>query len=581
MAKRREEEHRIDNEEVARVLDEIGDLLEILGESSFRVGAYHKAAMNIRSMPRSIRDVYESGELQKIPGVGAHLAERIGILITTGKLPYLEDLKKKVPPSLTELMSIPGLGGKKAKKLYDELNVTSIAELKRAIEKHELRDLPGMGAKTEENIIRGIRQLEQLSARTLLFQALPISEEIVNQLRARPFVKRVDAAGSLRRLKETVGDIDLLCSSAEPRKVMDYFTSLPQVAYTIARGDKKSTIVVTSGYQIDLRVVAPEEFGAALQYFTGSKSHNIHVREIAKKHGLKINEYGVFKVDTNERVAGATEDEVYGYLGLDTPPPVLREDRGEIEAAAEHRLPRLIELSDVKGDLQMHTNATDGVDKLEAMVEMARSLGYSYICITDHAERLYVAGGLTEKELREEYERIDRLNESYDGFTILKGIELNIDNDGDVDYPDSFLAEMDVVIGSIHAGFNQPKSQLTGRMVKAMENPHIDIIAHPTGRVLGKRPAYDIDLPTVFKVAAETGTVLELNSFPDRLDLRDDYLMDAKFNYGCRFAINTDAHNVNHLRYMRYGVATAQRGWLERKDVVNTHPLKQMLMMLK
>ncbi|MCL5291249.1 MAG: DNA polymerase/3'-5' exonuclease PolX [Actinobacteria bacterium] len=581
MAKRREEEHRIDNEEVARVLDEIGDLLEILGESSFRVGAYHKAAMNIRSMPRSIRDVYESGELQKIPGVGAHLAERIGILITTGKLPYLEDLKKKVPPSLTELMSIPGLGGKKAKKLYDELNVTSIAELKRAIEKHELRDLPGMGAKTEENIIRGIRQLEQLSARTLLFQALPISEEIVNQLRARPFVKRVDAAGSLRRLKETVGDIDLLCSSAEPRKVMDYFTSLPQVAYTIARGDKKSTIVVTSGYQIDLRVVAPEEFGAALQYFTGSKSHNIHVREIAKKHGLKINEYGVFKVDTNERVAGATEDEVYGYLGLDTPPPVLREDRGEIEAAAEHRLPRLIELSDVKGDLQMHTNATDGVDKLEAMIEMARSLGYSYICITDHAERLYVAGGLTEKELREEYERIDRLNESYDGFTILKGIELNIDNDGDVDYPDSFLAEMDVVIGSIHAGFNQPKSQLTGRMVKAMENPHIDIIAHPTGRVLGKRPAYDIDLPTVFKVAAETGTVLELNSFPDRLDLRDDYLMDAKFNYGCRFAINTDAHNVNHLRYMRYGVATAQRGWLERKDVVNTHPLKQMLMMLK
>lgn len=581
MAKRREEKPKMGNEEIARILDEIGDLLDILGESTFRVQAYHKAAMNIRSMPRSIREVYEAGELQTIPGVGAHLAERIGILLETGSLPYLEELKKKVPVSLTELISIPGLGAKKAKKLYDELNVTTIDELKKAIAQHKVRELPGMGAKTEENILRGIRQLEQMHGRILLFEALPISEEVIRGLREQEFVERADTAGSLRRMKETIGDIDLLCSSREPNRVMDYFTTMPHVAYVVARGETKSSIVVTTGLQMDLRVVAPEQYGAALQYFTGSKAHNIHLRDIAKKRGLKINEYGVFRVDNDERVAGATEEEVYEYLGMDTPPPVLREDRGEIEAAMEHRLPKLIELSDIKGDLQMHTNATDGVNKLEEMVEAAMALGYEYICISDHAERLKVAGGLSEKELREQFEKIDRLNDTLEGFRILKGVELNIDNDGNVDYSDSFLAEMDVTIASIHGGFNQPKEQLTRRMLRAMENPHVDIIAHPTGRILGKREPYDIDLPTIFKAAAETGTILELNSFPDRLDLRDDYLMDAKFNYGCKFAIDTDAHNANHLRYMRYGVATAQRGWLEKDDVVNAHPLEDMLRMLK
>lgn len=581
MAGSHEEPKPLDNEEIAKILDEIGDLLEIIGETTFRVQAYHKAAMNIRSMARSITEVYEAGELEKIPGVGGHLAERIGTLISTGHLPYLEELKKKVPVSLIELMAVPGLGAKKARKLYDELNITTIQELLRAVENHEVREVPGMGAKTEENILRGIRQLEQMSGRILLQQALPISEEIVRDLRSQPFVGRADTAGSLRRMKETIGDIDLLAASRKPSKVMDFFTSLPHVAYAVARGVKKSSVVLTSGLQMDLRVVAPEEYGAALQYFTGSKAHNIHIREIAKKQGLKINEYGVFDVETDERVAGATEEEVYEYLGMATPPPELRENRGEVEAALERSLPRILELSDIRGDLQVHTNASDGVSKLEEVVETAQGLGYEYLCITDHAERLQVAGGMSEEELRKHFEKMDKLNDRLNGFRVLKGVELNIGNDGEVDYPDSFLAEMDVVLASIHTGFTQPKEQLTRRMIKAMENPNIDIIAHPTGRILQRRPPYDLDLPEIFKVAAETGTALECNAFPDRLDLRDDYLMEAKFTYGCRFAISTDAHNAEHLRYMRYGVATARRGWLEKNDVINAHPVDKMLRMLK
>ncbi|MHB0976026.1 MAG: DNA polymerase/3'-5' exonuclease PolX [Candidatus Aquicultorales bacterium] len=575
------EKYRMDNEEVARILDEIGDLLEILGESTFRVQAYHKAAMNIRSMPDAIEDVWRKGELIKIPGVGAHLAERIGILLETGDLPYLQELKKKVPVNLIALIRIPGLGAKKAKKLYESLNITSVEELRRAIEKHQVRELPGMGAKTEENILRGIRQLEQATGRILLFEALPIAEELVQDLREQPFVDRADTAGSLRRLKDTIGDVDILCSSSEPRRVVEYFISLPHVAYAVAKGAKKTSVVVTNGLQVDLRIVEPNQYGAALQYFTGSKSHNIHLREIAKKRGLKINEYGVFKVDTDEKVAGADEEGVYSYMGMATPPPTIREDRGEIEAAMENRLPDLVELEDIRGDLHTHTRATDGVSKLEEVVQGAIALGYEYIAVSDHAERLGVAGGLTEEELRDEYKEIDRLNEKYAEITILKCVELNIDNDGTVDYPDSFLSEMDLTIGSIHTGFKQTKAQLTRRMVAAMRNPHLDIIAHPTGRLLGKRPPYELDLPAVFKEAAATGTILELNAFPDRLDLRDDYLTDAKFAYGCKFAINTDAHNVNHLRYMRYGVATAQRGWLEPSDVINAQPLDKMLRMLK
>lgn len=569
------------NDEVARILDEIGDLLDIQGESPFRVGAYHKAANSIRSLAESIEAVFERGELRKIPGVGEGTADRVGQLLSTGRLPYYEALRERVPPSLVQLMQIPGLGAKTAKKLYDELGVTGIDELVRAIEEHRVRELKGMGPKTEENILRGIKLLEQFEQRIVLSQAYPAAEEILDELRRQPFVERADSAGSLRRMKETIGDIDLLASSNDPRNAMEFFCALPQVAYVLAKGDTKSSIVARSGLQMDLRVVAPEQYGAALQYFTGSRQHNIHIRDIAKKRGLKINEYGIFDVETDRRIAGQTEEEIYGLLDMPYIPAVLREDRGEIEAALKGRLPELIGLEDIKGDLQVHTTWSDGVTKLPEMVEAARALGYSYICISDHAERLFVAGGLTVEELREQMKEISELNEGLDGFQVLTGIELNIDNDGNVDYEPEVLRELDVVIASIHGGFNQPKEQLTRRMITAMENEHVDIIAHPTGRVLGKRPPYDIDLPAVFRAAAKTGTILELNAYPDRLDLKDDYLREGKEWYGLKFAINTDSHNESHLRYMAYGVAMAQRGWLGQADVINTRDVAALRKTLK
>lgn len=574
----------IDNNEAANILDEIGDMLDVIGESTFRIRAYHKAAASIRALSRPLTEIYAEGgveALEAIPGVGAHTAQRLEELITTGRLPYYEDLKKKVPESLTELMDIPGLGPKKAKRIYDELGISTMDELEKAVAEHKLERMRGFGRKTEENIERGIRQFEKMHERILLSEAYPIAHEIVELLRKQPFVERANLAGSLRRMRDTIGDIDLLASSTDPGMVMDFFTTMPEVAYTLAKGDTKSSIVARNGLQIDLRVVAPHEYGAALQYFTGSKAHNIHLRDISRRRGLKLNEYGVFDMVTDERLAGRTEEEVYQIMDMDTPPPTIREDKGEIEAAQAHKLPALVQLSDIKGDFHVHSNWSDGINDIEAIVNMAREIGYTFITISDHTEKLRIAGGLTPEELEQQIREIRELNERYTDIEIMCGMETNIDNEGNIDFGPEVLGRVDVVIASVHGGFNQSREQMTRRIVRAIENPYVGIIGHPTGRILGQRPPYDVDLQAVFKAAAGTGTFLELNAYPNRLDLKDDYLREAKDRYGCKFTIDTDSHVTGNMVYMRYGVATAQRGWLTKEDVINTYDVAEIKRLMR
>lgn len=568
------------NEEVARLLDDIGDMLEIQGENVFKVRAYHRAANSIRSLTADVKKLYEQEKLAEIPGVGAHIAEKVAELLRTGRLAYYGQLKKKVSPAMLTLMQVPSIGPKKAKTLYEKLHITSIDQLEKAAKAEKLRKLPGMSVKTEENIIHDIELFRKHRERILLFEALPIAERIVEDLRKQSFVDRADMAGSLRRMKETIGDIDLLAASEQPDKVADFFCSLSDVVRVLAKGKTKSSVVMRTGLQIDLRVVAPQEYGSALQYFTGSKEHSIRLRDIAKKKGLKISEYGIFEVKANKRLGGKTEEEIYEKLGIDFVPPALRENKGEVEAALEHRLPKLVELKDIKGDLHVHSKWSDGLSKTKDVAEVALSLGYDYVALCDHAEKLHIAGGMTLKEIQKRAEEIRELNSKLKRLVVLAGVELNIDNEGNVDYGPEVLKDFDLVSASIHTGFGQSEKQLTERAIRAVNNEYIHVLCHPTGRILGKREPYKIDLEKVFDEAKATGTLLELNSFPDRLDLKDDYLREAK-KRGVRIAIGTDSHVANQLHYMRYGVATAQRGWLTKEEVVNTYPLEKLRKALK
>ncbi|RJQ31356.1 MAG: DNA polymerase/3'-5' exonuclease PolX [Actinobacteria bacterium] len=565
------------NKEVAQILYEIAEILEILGEIPFKIGAYQKAGGVIESMAEDINELASGGpsKLKKLPGVGAHLADRIYQLVTTGHMDYYEEIKKKVPSGLVDLIRVPGLGPKKAKLIYDELGITSIEDVEAAAKEHKIRDLKGMGAKTEENILDSIAQYYKHHERIMLADAYPIAISVIEKLKEQAFVKKADLAGSLRRFKSTIGDIDIL-ATGETEKIMDYFCTMPEVNRVLAKGKTKSAIIHHSGLEIDLRVVKENEYGAALQYFTGSKEHSVALRGIAKKAGLKLSEYGVFEADTDKKVAGITEEEVYKTLGMPYIIPQLRENKGEIEAALENRLPQVIEQSDIRGDLHVHTKDSHGANSLEEMVIKAIELGYEYIAINDHGEKLHIAGGLSAKELLGQVDRIKELNEKYKEITILSSCETNIDNDGNIDYEDDVLAALDMVSASIHGGFGQSKEQITKRMIKAIENPYVKMICHPTGAVLNKRSPYQLDLEAIFDAAYNNNTVLELNSFPNRLDLNDDYLKRAK-EIGVKIAINTDAHTTGQMDYMFYGVVTAQRGWLERDDVVNCWPLDQVL----
>jgi DNA polymerase (family 10) len=561
------------NEELEELFQEWSDLILISGGDPFRARAYEKAARAVGAYPKDVRTLDEK-ELQKIPNVGSHMARRIREYVETGTMHELEELRELVPPGVRELTRIPGLGPKKAVLLHETLGISSIDQLLEAIAAHRLRDIKGLGPKTEENLLRGIEHLRSHGERIRLDVALSLAEELVAGLAEAPGLEEVTYAGSLRRMCETIGDIDLLAAARRAGPVMDAFGALPLVDRTLARGETKMSVLTRKGIQVDLRVVPPEAWGAALLYFTGSKAHNIKVREMAVKRGWKLSEYGLFDARTGRRIAARTEEEVYERLGLPWIPPTLREDAGEVEAALAGELPRVVEVGDLRGDLHTHTNLTDGQASLEDMLAAAAARGYAYYAVTDHAEKLSMTGMSREKVLAQR-RRIAELQRRYPRMTILHGAELNIGPDGEVDYDPEFLAGFDITVASVHSLFNQPRDRMTRRIIAAMENPHVHIIGHPTGRLIGRRAPVDVDLEAVFAAAARTGTALEVDSYPDRLDLRDEHVRWA-IGAGATIAISSDAHAVLHLDGIRYGVATAQRGWATKAHVLNARTLREL-----
>ncbi len=571
------------NLDIARIFDEIADILEVKGDNPFRVRAYRRAARTIETLTQDLKVIAERGgvsELKKIPGIGEGIAKKIVEIAQTGDCKKHRELARELPHGLLELLAIPRVGPKTIAKVHEELGISSIEELETAAKQHELRAIPGLGAKVEENILKGIEQYRRYKGRKLLSEALSRAESVLNELEKLDAVERITIAGSLRRMRETIGDIDILVVSKRPKEVMDAFTSLEGVEDVVAKGDTKSSIVL-KGMDVDLRVVDAGSFGAAVHYFTGSKHHNIRIRELGVKRGLKINEYGVFNAD-GEKIGGENEEDVFRSVGLAYIPPELREDRGEVEAAQENRIPALIEPGDLKGDLHVHTKWSDGKNSVEEMAKTAISMGYEYIAVADHSPAVGIAGGMDEAKIRKRQVEIDRVNNQFEGeFRVLSSVEVDIKSDTSLDLPDDILKELDVVVAAVHSKFTQDKETMTGRIVTAMENEHVDIIAHPTGRLLGKREPYEVDMERLMEVAKDTGTIMELNAFPDRLDLNDIHCRMAK-DYGVLIAISTDAHDAMQMRdVMRYGVATARRGWLEARDVVNTRGIEELSKLLK
>jgi len=567
------------NQEIARVFNEIADILEIKGDNPFRIRAYRRAAQNIEGFPKDVAEASDE-ELLEIPGIGQDLAGKIIEYVKTGHLIAYEELKKEVPSGIVELLSIPGLGPKTAKLLFDRLKIKGVDDLERLAKEGRLKGLPGIQVKTEENILKGIEMVHRRTERQPLGRVLPLAEEIIKKLREKAPVGEISVAGSLRRWKETIKDIDILATSKEPKKIMSAFVHLPQVKDILMQGPTKSSIATHDGIQVDLRVVEEDSFGSALAYFTGSKAHNIRLREMAIKKGLKINEYGVFVLKTGKKIGGKHEVDVYKALGLPFIQPEMREDIGEIEVAMKGGLPELIELKDIRGDLHVHTKWSDGSHDIEELVKEARKRGYEYIAITDHSKGLGIARGLSVEQVLEQNKEIKAMNERLRGFKLLSGIEVDIRSDGTMDYPQEVLRKLDIVVASIHSGFRQKKEQLTRRLVSAMQNPHVSIIAHPTGRLIGERDAYEVDMDEFLETAKETGTAIEINAYPLRLDLNDIYAKKAK-EMEIPLTIATDTHIKSQFDYMVYGIGIAGRGWLEKKDVLNTYNCEVMLRRLK
>ncbi len=561
------------NDAVEAVLTEYADLLSILSEDPFKPRAYEKAARAVGGYHADVAELDLKG-IMAIPSVGESIGEKINEFLRSGTIQALDELRAQIPAGVRQLMSIPGLGPKKAMHLYQELHISSVEELLDAVHEHRLEGLKGFGAKTEENILRGVRQMRESGGRVQVGVALDVAEQLLAELSGLKGVRRAAYAGSLRRMAETIGDIDLLVASGDGGPIMEAFTSLPAVERVLAKGDTKSSIVTQKGLQVDLRVVPIEVWGAALIYFTGSKAHNIRIREMAVRKGLKLNEYGLFQAKSGKLIVAETEEEVYGRLGLPYIPPTLREDRGEIEAALEGELPAVLEQKQVKGDLHTHTNLTDGLAPLEEMIETAAGLGYAYYAVTDHAPGLAMQR-MTDEKILAQRKQLRALQTKYPKMTLLHGSELNIDPDGNVDWPEGFLAGFDLHVASVHSHFNQSKDEMTRRIVRAMENAYVHILGHPTARLIGKRSPIEYDLEEVFRAAARTGTALEVNAFPDRLDLKDEHILWAR-RHGVKFAVSTDSHAPVHLPFMRFGVATAQRGWLTKDDVINAWPLARL-----
>jgi DNA polymerase (family 10) len=561
------------NEVVETLLYEYAELLAIAGSDPYKPRSYEKAARSIGGYHADLKDLDAKGILA-IPNVGKSIGEKVREFLDTGSIQAVEEIRQQIPAGVRQLMSIPGLGPKKAMVLHDELGVGSVEELMDAVHEHRLEGLKGFSSKTEENILRGIRQLQEAGERVQIGVALDLAEEMLRELGALKQVQQCCYAGSLRRMAETIGDIDLLVASEDAAPVMDAFTSLSYVERVIAKGETKSSVRTTKGLQVDLRVIEPAVWGAALQYFTGSKAHNIRTREIAVRKGLKLSEYGLFKAKSGKLIVAETEEEVYEQLGLPWIPPTMREDRGEIQAALAGELPTVVQEKDLRGDLHTHTDLTDGLSTLEQMLETAAGLKYAYYAITDHAPNLYMQQ-MTDEKMLAQRKQVRALQKKYPKMTLLHGSELNIDPAGEVDWPPEFLEGFDICVASVHSHFNQSKDDMTRRIVRAMENPYVNVIGHPTARMIGKRPPIEFDLDEVFQAAARTGTALEINSFPDRLDLKDEHVMWAR-RHGVKFAVDTDSHSTVHLGFMRFGVGTAQRGWLTKDDVINAWPLSKL-----
>jgi len=560
------------NQEIAEIFERMATLLEIKGEIVFKVRAYEKAAETLASLSEPIENVRQENRLAEIPGIGKALQEKIVEYLDTGKISAYAELTKEVPATLLDVVSIPTLGPKKAKLFFEQLKIKDLDDLQKALDENALDGLPGIKEKTIENIRNGLRIIREGQARMNLGLATQIADGIVAALGKLPEVKNIAIAGSLRRFRETIRDIDILIDSSNPKKVMDTFVNLPVVGHINGHGDTKSSILTKENIQVDLRVVEPKSFGAALLYSTGSKNFNVKLRQMAIKKHMKVNEYGIFsgKGGKEKCVASKTEEECFKALGLPYVPPELREDIGEEELfAAGAQIPVLVELKNIQGELHVHSKYSDGRNTIAEMVEAARRRGYRYLAISDHSPKLIIAGGVSPENLKKKKKEIDALNAQLKGFTVLFGTEVEIDNDGNLDYNDKILSEFDVVIAAIHSGFEQPREQLTRRLVRACQNKYVKLIAHPTGVNLGKRDPYDIDFKEICKVAVDTNTFLEINASPQRLDLNSANVYFAR-SQGVKFVINTDAHAVNHFDFMRFGVAIARRGWLTKREVMNT-----------
>ena len=572
------------NQELAKIFYEIANYLEMEGVA-FKPYAYQKAAITLEILEEDVEEIYKKGgikSLKEIPGVGESIALKIEEYLKTGKIKYYEEFKKKIPVNLEEIIAVEGMGPKKAKVLYQKLGIRNLKDLEKAAKSHKIAPLFSFGEKTEKNILEGIAFLERSKGRFLLGEILPKVKEVYQGLKTLKEVEKIDPAGSVRRMKETIGDVDFLVISKNPQKVMDFFVSLPGIVKIWGKGTTKSSVRTREGFDMDIRVVPARSYGSALQYFTGSKEHNIATRKIAMDRGLKLSEYGLFR--GLKMIAGKTEEEVYKALGMDWIPPELRENQGEIEAALKRRLPKLVELKDIKGDLHTHSNWDGGKNTIEEMTKRAQEMGYQYLGISDHTKFLRIEHGLNEKQLTQQRKEIESLNSKFKNreinFRILQGAETNILNDGSIDIKDEALKKFDFVIAGIHSNFKMPKEKMTERIIKAMKNPNVDIISHPTGRILKRRDEYQIDFDKILRVAKETGTILEINSFPERLDLNAENIRQAK-EAGVKMVINTDSHHKDQLRFIEFGIAQARRGWAERDDIINVHPLEKLLKFFK
>jgi DNA polymerase (family 10) len=562
------------NKELGDLFNRMADILEFKSENPFKISAYRKASRIIGDLTQDIEEVAEGGKLKDVPGIGEGMAQKIIEYLKTGKVSKFEEVKKGISDELIAIMDIPGMGPKTLSMIHKEKGISNLSQLEKAVEDGSLIGLPGIGEKKVENIKRGIQLLKQSKGRMNLGIAFPLAKRIVEALREKTGSQKIEWAGSLRRMRENIGDIDILATGPNKEKIVHTFTHLSEVKEVLASGETKASVIVEGGIQIDLRVVEEDSYGAALQYFTGSKAHNIHLRGIAKAKGIKINEYGVFKGE--KKIGGKEEEDVYRVLGMDWIEPELREDRGEIEAAKETRLPKLVKEHDIKGDFHVHSNWSDGTSSIEEIARAAQKRGYQYVALCDHSKSLKIAHGLDESRLMKQIEEIDRVNEKMKNFQILKGTEVDILSDGRLDFPEKVLEKLDLVVASVHSGFKQEQEKMTKRIVRALENPLVHILGHPSGRLLGARDPYEIEIEEVMEAAKRYGKALEINAYFERLDLDDIHCRKAK-EMGILLAIGTDSHHLDQMWMISLGVAVARRGWLETKDVLNTLSLKEIL----